>query len=58
LTRVNIRIKVNIIIVLKPDFEVDPGQDPIHKSGWLLAMIKIKIKIIIIIVLKLDLEFD
>ena len=49
---------MNIIIVLKPDFEVDPGQDPIHRSGWLLAMIKIKIKIIIIIVLKLDLEFD
>jgi hypothetical protein len=58
LTRVNIRIKVNIIIILKPDLEVNLGQDPIHRSGWLLAMVKIRIKIIIIIVLKLNLEFD
>jgi hypothetical protein len=31
--RVNIRIKMIIIIVLKPDSEIEYRQNPCHKSG-------------------------
>jgi hypothetical protein len=37
LTRVNIRIKVVIIVFLKPDSGIDPMQDPSHESGWPLT---------------------
>jgi len=36
LTRVNIRIKVVIIVVLKPDSRVDPEQIPDHESRELI----------------------
>jgi hypothetical protein len=37
LTRVSIRIKVIIIIALKPDSNVDSGQDPGDKWSWPLT---------------------
>jgi hypothetical protein len=33
LTQVNVRIKIIIIIVLKSNLEVDPGQDPDREWG-------------------------
>jgi hypothetical protein len=38
-----------IIIVLKLDLGVDPGQDPSHESGWPLTHVNIRIKVIIIV---------
>jgi hypothetical protein len=51
LTRVNIRTKVVIIIVLKPNSRVDPGH-MLGGSTW-VDLGQHKIKVIIIIVLKL-----
>jgi len=49
-----------IIIVLKPDSSVNPGQVPSHGSGGQHELIKnnIRIKVIIIIILKPDMGID
>jgi hypothetical protein len=38
-----------IIIVLKLDLGVDPGQDSSHESGWPLTYVNIRIKVIIVV---------
>jgi hypothetical protein len=60
LTRVNVRIKVIIIIVLKPDCVVN--QSKAWVTGWksqpMLTRVNVWIKVIIFIVLKPNLKFD
>jgi hypothetical protein len=51
------KIKIIIIIVLKLNSGVNPGQDLGHGLG-VSTWVNIKIKIIIIIVLKLELRVD
>jgi hypothetical protein len=56
LTRINARIKVVTIIVLKSNLEVDSGQSSGHElEGQLeLNQVSVWIKVIIIVILKLD----
>jgi len=58
LTRVNVRIKMNIIIVLKLNSGVDMIPVLGHGSCWPMTQVNLRIKIIIIIVLKPDLRVD
>ena len=57
LTRVNVRIKMVIIIILKPDLRVDSEQGPGHMLVGQpeLIQVNMKIKMVIIVILKLDL---
>jgi len=52
LTRVNIRIKIVVIIVLKSNSGVNSGPDSGHRLGWPLNRVNVRIKMVIIIVLK------
>ena len=52
LTRVNVRIKIVVNIVLKLDLGVYSGPDSGYRLGWPLNRVNIKIKMVIIIVLK------
>jgi hypothetical protein len=49
-----VRIKIVIIIILKPDYEVESRQGPCHILYWLLTRANVKIKLVIIIVLNLN----
>jgi hypothetical protein len=59
-TRVNVRIKITIIIVLKSDLGVNQGKAPITvwESQHELTRVNIWITMVIIIVLKPDLGVD
>jgi len=58
LNRVNIRIKIIFIIVLKLKSGVDLWLGLVHKLGWPLTWVNIRIKMIIIIILKLESGVD
>jgi hypothetical protein len=52
LTRANVRIKIVIIIILKPDSGVALMLGSSHISGWPLTWVNISIKVVIIISFK------
>jgi hypothetical protein len=54
LTWVNIKIKIVIIIVLKPYSWVNPRLDSSYRLSWPLTRVNVKINMIIIIILKLN----
>jgi len=60
LTQVNIKIKIIIIIIIKPDSIVNLGKDLSHRSGGSirLTQVNIKTKVVMIMILKLDSGFD
>lgn len=52
------KIKVVIIIILRPDLRIDPEQGLAHESGWQLTWFNVMIKMAIIIVLKFNSGVD
>jgi len=65
LTQFNKKIKMIIIVILKPNLEVDSGQSPGHRLGGSTLIepgqynqVNIRIKVVIIIVLKFDSGID